>query len=363
MNSSVTRQQSRVESNTKRFEFGYEKKSKISRSVQAARTDFLSIILNERLNVVFDLFASAYQPFSDLLENISSEIEAVSEKVESEIPQEAYVLRQPKFIRESALKTLIPDWHSLQQSEATDLLREALRGWATRNNLTDDWCLNLALSFLRAWDEADERKMAIALLPDPCCLIDVVKTCWQCALLDRHSDGLWSQFQSNAEVEERGVFSFNFKYEKMEFSMSGPFSKSVAEFKREVGHKFEAHGGRTVRGARKALQSQLDSYLSQLEPVRTELGLKAPHTRWAMADHLNWLAQYQIPPCKTFREVAREVGKNGKTVREGIRGAARLIGVALRSAESDKQLGRPKGAKDKNPRFRVDRRRRKLRGN
>jgi hypothetical protein len=79
MNSVVTRQQSRTESNPKRFEFGYEKKSKNSRSVQAARADFLSIILNERPDVVFDLCASAYQPFSDLLKNIEGEIEAVSE--------------------------------------------------------------------------------------------------------------------------------------------------------------------------------------------------------------------------------------------------------------------------------------------
>jgi len=200
-------------------------------------------------------------------------------------------------------------------------------------------------------------------LPNTRLLFDVIRNCWRSAVRDRHFCGVSNQFQSNTEVEERGAFSFTFKYKHLEFSVIGPFSKSVPEFKREVEKEFEARGGRSVRSARKSLRYELDKYLIEVDRVSSALGLKAPRARWSTANHLSWLTQYQLVPCKTYRQVAREIHKHEATVREGVQRTASLISLTLRSTEADKRSGRPKGARDKKPRHRVESGRQKLRGN
>src|SRR5205823_12946016 len=140
-------------------------------------------------------------------------------------------------------------------------------------------------------------------------------------------------------------------------TVSGPFSKSVSAFKQEVEQCFKALNGPSVKGARKALDYKLRSYLKQVASGMKQLNLECPPVRRA-EDHFKWLIHYQIG-CMTYREIGRTVGRNEKTVREGIQDVAELIDLKLRPAHVDRYQGRPKGAKDKAPRRRVDRRREK----
>jgi hypothetical protein len=366
MNSAVVNRELPLKNEgTERIGFGYEKKAPNSRSVQASRAVVLSIVLNRRPDIVFSLFERALEPFKNLLETNASPIGLISESISAAIPKANYILRQPQFIRERAVRRFIPNVRSLKSNEAAQPLLEALNNWAQNNNLMDGWCRDHALATFRAWDVADDKNLAIALARehDTHCLRAVVKKSWLRALVERQLSGLTIQFQSFAEVEERGVFSFTFQHEKVEFSVPGPFSRSRSEFRRQVQQAFEAGGGGTIRGARKVLQSQLQSYLQQVDKVTEELGLVESRSRWAVDEHFKWLLEYQLPPVKTFRELGREFHKDEKTVREGIRKAAQLVGLSLRSADRDKRLGRPKGAKDRSPRHRVDYGNRKVRGN
>jgi hypothetical protein len=175
--------------------------------------------------------------------------------------------------------------------------------------------------------------------------------------------GLHGIYESSAVVERHEAFSFLFKYESLEFKVSGPFYKSPSLFKQEVSEQFKAIGGTKVRGARKHLNYRLTEYLATVAKINKHLNLAAPPS-WRDADeHFRWLVDYQIPPCNTYRQIARNVKKDESTVREGIRRSASLIGLTLRSSHADKRVGRPKGARDKKPRRRAESARQKLRGN
>jgi hypothetical protein len=160
-----------------------------------------------------------------------------------------------------------------------------------------------------------------------------------------------------------GLAHFAFQSDLIPFEVEGPFFKSVTEFRREAILRFQVEGGQSIKGERKRLEYQIDSYLKSFEFAAKRLKLRQTRVRWADEDHFVWLINYQCPPCKGYREIGRAFAKNEKTIREGVQGVAQRIGLTLRSAECDKRLGRPKGARDKKPRHRVDRSRQKLRGN
>jgi hypothetical protein len=113
-----------------------------------------------------------------------------------------------------------------------------------------------------------------------------------------------------------------------------------------VNDAFTNGGGPNIRGAKTALDHQLRDYLSRFERATKRQRLEQPPVRWATDEHLKWLIQYQIPPSTSYRRIA---GKDEKTVREGIQGVARLIGLTLRPSKP----GRPKGIVEAKPRNRA----------
>ncbi len=351
MKSVVVGTESRSGSKSKRFGFGYEKKSANRPSIQTARAEFLSLILELRPTVVSNLFCSAYPPFTQMLAKNEAVVASLCESLESEIPVEAHILRQPDYIRERAIKKLLPNWRSLQQRDDAESLQRALERWAQDHNLTTDWCLDHALEFLRKFESLEYKDLAFSLLPDAHFVTDLIRRAWQSASVERHCAGLLTQFHSNSEVEDRGLFSFTFNYETLTFNVTGPFYKSVPSFKEEVERSFVALGGPSIRGARKALRYLQTAYLDDVERVMKELGLEEPPVRWASGDHFEWLLNYQLPPCRGCREIGREFGKDEATVREGIQDIATIIGLRLRPADR----GRPKGIQDGRPRHRAAR--------
>jgi hypothetical protein len=331
-------------STTKRFGFGYEKQCANSPSTELARAEFLSPILETKPEVVSSLFNTAYHHFSCLLARNEDLIASLCHSLESEIPEEAYILRQKKYIRERAIERLIPNWLSLQQRDGADSLRVAIEDWALNHNLRADWCLDHAIDFLREFEGSEYKEWASSV-PNVVLLRDLVRRAWQSALVNRHCHALGVQYQSNVEVEERGAFSFVFESDRIRFEVPGPFNKFIPAFKEEVEKTFVALAGPSIPGARKSLRHRLAMYLEEVERVRQELGLKKPPVRWAAGEHFNWLINYQIPPCMNYRQIAG-VDKDEKTVREGIEDVARLVGLTLRRSKA----GRPKGSKDTGPR-------------
>ncbi len=161
MNPAVMRK-SPSQSKATRFGFGYERPSKDSPSIQTARSRFLVLVLELRPGAVSDLFNTVDPSFGELLAKKECLINAVPDSIKSEMPDD-YILRQPKFVRAHAIQKLIPNWRSLKQMEEAGSLRQLLNGWAIRHHLTDEWCLDHALAFLREFDESDEKNLGCAL--------------------------------------------------------------------------------------------------------------------------------------------------------------------------------------------------------
>jgi hypothetical protein len=310
---------------TTRFGYGFETKSPYSPSTQHAQAAFLALLSQLKKEAVIGLFDTAHKPFREFLSDHQNEILLIKGRSEP-----------APFSMDTATRIFIHSWSALQQERRADQLCLALREWARNWNLTNDWCLNHAVLTLR--DQS-----------------------WDGALYWLETEPIMRQFVVTDKLKQIGVAEFVFRHDTLAFTVEGPFSQSPTQFKHQVEERFKALGGPTIRGARKSLEFRLADYRDQVAKARKVLKLEAPPVRWA-ADHFLWLIKYQLPPCMKYREIGREFSKDEKTVREGIQRAASLIGLTLRSSESDKRLGRPKGAKDKYPRHRVDRRREKLRG-
>jgi len=278
------------------------------------------------------------------------------------LPKEDWIQRQPLFVRERALKKLMPNASSLETLGWSEPLAQGVKHWGLRHHISDAWCLDDALAVLREFDVMEEKAMALALLPDGHYFVEVWKRAWQAAATERRLCGLHGICESSMAVEEQGGFSFTFRDGSLKISVSGPFYKPISAFRREVNDRFREAGGTKVRGARKQLDYLLKEYLASVAEVTKKLDLTAPRNWRKLEEHLRWLVDYQIPPCKTYREIARNTQKNEKTIREAIHRSACLIGLTLRSNADDKKLGRPQGSKDKKPRNRVDHRKQKVRG-
>jgi hypothetical protein len=222
-----------------------------------------------------------------------------------------------------------------------------LCGWAEEWNLNDDWCLDHAIATLR--------EQHISCLDRGVPDARFTAEAWETArVYGPNSEAVFAQHEVNEKLRKEGLADFAFESDLIPFKVEGPFFKSLAEFRREVVLRFQVEGGQDIKGERKRLDYQTGSYLERFEAAAKRLKLQHTRVRWADEDHFVWLINYQCPPCKGYREIGRAIAKNEKTIREGVRGVAKRIGLTLRSAEADKRLGRPKGAKDKKPRHRVN---------
>lgn len=157
---------------------------------------------------------------------------------------------------------------------------------------------------------------------------------------------------------QHDVVLFTFEYGRLRLEVLGPWTKSRPSFKKEVERSFISMGGPSISGARKALENKLAEYLEKVDRVSKELGLEEPPVRWKADDHFRWLTRYQVPPCMKYREIAKEIGKDDKTVSAGIQNVASRLGLTLRSSEQDKHPGRTKGVKETAPRRRENKSRR-----
>jgi hypothetical protein len=261
----------------------------------------------------------AHQPFIKYLTHSREEILSIDADIGSSTGP-----------TDTAVRIFTYDWSSLQRRKHAAVLRSALRMWGRAWNLADDWCMDHTVAVLReqhlnrlnaweAWHEATVLELKLGSI------------CVQGAF--------------NIEFSERGLDKFYFKYEEIDFSIEGPMFTSVPEFKQEVERRFKAAGGQYIRGARTALKHKLNEYLGRVYNIAEEQNYVEPPIRWAEG-HFEWLVRYQIPPVMRYREIGKACGKDEKTVRGGVKDVATLIGLTLRSSESDKRRGRPKGAKD-----------------
>lgn len=343
MKSLVVNGTSPPHSKAKRFGFGPEKKSANCPSTQHARTFFLELLPQLRSDVTPNLFEIAYQPFISFLDANQDDILSIRRNIEG-----------APFPTDTAIRIVVYGWSALKHRDTASELCDAFSEWGNRWNLTDEWCLNHAVLTLRE----QHLSCLSSGMPHP----RFTEEAWRTAGFELESDAIFTQAEIIQSFRRKGLHEFTFNHGQISFTVEGPVFKPDIQFKQEVKQEFQALDGPTFRSAGKSLQHRLSDYLEKVRKARNDLNLTAPPS-WRKSDqHSEWLVDYQLAPCKTYRQIAREVNKDEKTIREGILRAASLIGLTLRSSEADKRLGRPKGAKDRNARHRVDRRRGQLRG-
>lgn len=343
MNAAAIRDDSHKESTYKRFGFGYEEKCATSPSTQHAQAFFLMLLPQLRTDLTTTLFETSYEPLVKFLDAHQDDILSIKRNIEPH-----------PFPIESAIRMFIHGWSSVKHQGTAAQFCDALSEWASGWNLTNEWCLNHAVVTLR--------EQHLSCLGSGMPHARFTEGAWRTEFFEPDSEAIFTQAEIVQSFRHESLHEFTFKHEDVRFTVEGPFFRPVVQFKQEVRKEFEARGGRAFRGAEKSLQHQLRIYLDAVGTVTKERNLEEPPVRWAAEQHCFWLIEYQLAPCKTYRQVARDVKKDEKTVREGIQRFASLIGLTLRTSEADKRLGRPKGAKDKKPRHRVDQRREQLRG-
>lgn len=350
MNGNPTRENSLTGSSRTRFGFGFERESSSNPSTQQARAFFLKLLPQLRKDVTLSLFDSSYIHFVNFLNSHQDELTSIKDRIEPS----SYPL-------DTAIRILVHGWSAIERAEAAATLRSALRRWANKWNLGDDWCLNQAVATLR--------EQHISCLDRGLPQARFTVEAWEAArIYGPSSEAIFAQHEVNEELRKEGVTDFVFESDLMPFTVEGPFFKSLTEFRREVILRFQVEGGQNIKGERKRLDYQVESYLKRFEAAAKRLKLNPTRVRWSDEHHFVWLIDYECPPCKGYREIGRAMAKDEKTIREGIQGVAQRIGLTLRSPDSDKRLGRPKGARDKKPRHRVSGhrvsgQRLKLRGN
>ena len=181
-----------------------------------------------------------------------------------------------------------PVWQDLIEAvESSDpdlvALHDVVLGWSHRWHLDTDWCRDQALRTLIMWTTVP--------VDDP------ARTTWS---LERGS-----LFQPVL----RGWPPFRFYHAPWDPTFT---SRTTA-----------------VKALHDAFDQKLAQYLNSVEDAAMAMGMQStPEKR--TDDHFAWLARYQIGG-ESFDRLAKDVFRDRRTVAAGIKAAARLIGLPLRS--------------------------------
>ncbi len=162
-------------------------------------------------------------------------------------------------------------------------LRDAVLAWSRRWHVDVDWCRDQALWTLMRWERVPAD--------------DPAHTTWS---LERGS-----QFQPVV----RGWPPFRFYHAPWDPTDT---SRTIA-----------------AQAIRSAFEQKLAHYLDSVEEAAQASGMRStPEKR--SDDHFAWLARYQIGG-ESFERLAKDVFRDRRTVAAGIKDAARLIDLPLRS--------------------------------
>jgi hypothetical protein len=93
---------------------------------------------------------------------------------------------------------------------------------------------------------------------------------------------------------------------------------------------------------KKHFEAELRKYCNKIEKALPKNWEKTPQ-KYSEDKHFEWLIDFQVTPCKSYTQIAKENNVDLKTVREAINGLEKIVGITLRKA---KHTGRPKGSKD-----------------
>ncbi len=311
----------------------------------------------EEFDISKDVRKTPILSFVEYVFSNQDEYVELEKKVEYEYRKEKDNQYFSKLVEEETLIRQFPKWSEMQKKEKAKDLCAALKDWAEKWNLTDDWCLDFAIdmlrnfrtNFLNGWENDFKRNTY-----NESFFITQFNNWrygngdWDRALLNLRQDGTDRQYHIAVEFNQP---AFIFEYSGIKISETWfPNWKHKKVFREEITEQFNRQllFRLTERleiniGTKSRFEEELTAYIRKVDMKKNKNFFRTPRKNTGNR-HFLWLIEYQIPPCKTFQQIAEENNSNIKTIREGIARVAELIELKLRKPTLG---GRPKGAKTK----------------
>jgi hypothetical protein len=273
-----------------------------------------------------------------------------------------------EHIKREALKLLIPDWKTLLSDTEAKELCSRLTIWAKKYNIFEDWILNFALLILR------KAKISIDSIP----VEDIETTRNQYYLSYFHYEYfkdstlrkalgsyVWGELNPdpfNFSKEPSDTLKFEFNRFDLEINDRWfPLVTTQQEFVKRVQNEFFKQRfqqfeldlsesgdfesfAKTIEKTNdinKQFALDLKEYCLKVRKQQPPEATKTPEIRTG-SKYFHWLVDFQVnhPDETTYESIAKENSTDSKTVRYGIKNAAKIIDLKLRPA---KRTGRPKG--------------------
>lgn len=335
------------------IQFGevYEKPSN-RLSIEVARAYFFRVLSESRRTAIVDLRDTAVPPFAQFITDNSEAINQLTEEAEIE----HFSTAKEQLIR--VYRRFIPDWKALPQAANSQPLQQALQEWAGRWNLSGDWILDQAITYLAIFwgrrDEADSPEYEIR----QSYLLTLTFDAWRDAIAEWDSNADGEAFNSVVEVEldpaesDLTLPDFNFKLKGLEFSRRSGASALLApeqwaeiamEDFREYLRRKRDNRERIPISAIDKFPNVLKQHIRKIKSIAKERGYVPPPSKEG-SDHFIWLIDYQIPEAlyvstKTYDEIAVTYGKPKRTIADGINRAAGLLDLVLRNHKPGRKRG------------------------
>lgn len=314
----------------------------------------------EEFGISKDIRKTPILSFVEYVFSNQDEYVEIEKEVEHEYRNEKNNRYFPELVEEQTLIKQFPIWSELQKKEKAKDLCAALEDWVEKWNLTtltDDWVLDFAIDmlrnfrakFLNGWENDFKRNSYNERF-----FITQFNNWlysngdWDSALLNLRQDGSSRQFHIAVEFTQP---AFTFEYSDIKISETWfPNWKHKKVFREEMMEQFNkkffirlTERLEIKLGTKSRFEKALTEYIREVDLKKNKNFRRSPRKNTGER-HFLWLIDYQIPPCKNYRQIARENNSDIKTVREGIARVAEQIGLKLRKKTSG---GRPKGATTK----------------
>ena len=238
------------------------------------------------------------------------------------------------------VKNFIPNPNALSQIERDFDAYSLLKLWSEKWHLQEEWCLDYALRTMRMWLYLETQRF--------------YKSWWYAyssqftGESSMITDAIWEQTTFISHIKfldyvgggdlTNADFIFEFKGVSYRDPGWSPFFQDVGEWKKKVKDEFRAQlqsrrdqGKSAPKGIIEAFHKRAKEHVDFLRSAAEKCGLKvAPRKR--DYDHFKWLVHYHVQaPNWSLRVIAEKYNADPKTVSDGIKRTARLIGLTLRN--------------------------------
>jgi hypothetical protein len=267
-----------------------------------------------------------------------------------------------------AIDRLLGGLDDIREHDLGKDVYQAIIDWSTRWNLCDRWCQEFALDVLVHFRIEIERflrrdvpEVNVEHLIDPSCPTSFwIASAWQSGVWDLSKRSFISSEIAISRADDSSTpFSFEFRDGQiMLFELTGiwsPFRETKNDFRSRMKSQFLNLLYQYLGENMEAMSARIDDLARNIRRFSLELssyincalksyhdGIAQPIPSKASGDrHFRWLLEYQFS-IDSSKTISDRVGVGRKTFEDGIKDAAKMLGLTLRTP----RRGRPKGVQE-----------------